>query len=213
MLSLFPGRVSLSSSRGNSSKPDVARTPLQATASRHLLPAGSHLSLSPAPGQAMIATPTTVRNITRCLIALYRHRHARNPLDTFVFPSLQENKSTLGASISAGTMPQTRGKKSAKMRFDICGLIDWLRCRYPRSTSVNVEADTGIPAATIDNWLQGRSTPSVSHFSELLAVYGPPLLEASFTRPSSWVTEAARVFKRAELSATIMRLQAELGDA
>lgn len=185
----------------------------QVSAARLVLVAGGLPFPSPARPPAMIAALPTVRTFLRCLIALHATRHARHPLDAFVFPSLQEDKSTACATNSAGFVPQASGKKSAKMRFDICGLIDWLRCRYPRATSINVAADTGIPAATVDNWLQGRSAPSIAHFSEMLAIYGPPLLEASFTRPTSWVTEAARMFKRAELNATIMRLQAQMDEA
>lgn len=208
-------RAPISSQDGSFASAGQTPVPLvrQAKAARSVPSAGGRHFFSPARPTAMIAAFPTVRTFLRCLIALHATRHARHPLDSVLYPSLHEDKSMACATNSAGFVPQARGKKSAKMRFDICGLIDWLRCRYPRSTSVNVEADTGIPAATVDNWLQGRSSPSIAHFSEMLAIYGPPLLEASFTRPTSWVTEAARMFKRAEINATIMRLQAQMDEA
>lgn len=164
--------------------------------------------------QAMIATP--VRKTNR-LIALLTHAHAPSSAHNskgLMFSGLSEDdppRFDNGAGsrrVSAGKNPQSCGKGSALV-FDVAGLIGWLKARFPRSTDHHVSADTGIPAASVENWLHRRSQPSVQHFSILLKVYGPSLLAASFKSPPGWVDEAARSERRREIEAQIARLERE----
>ena len=109
---------------------------------------------------------------------------------------------------SAGKNPQRCGTGSSA-QFDVDGLIDWLRKKYPRATTYHVEAKTGIPAASVENWLHRRSQPSVQHFSILITVFGPALLAASIKKPPSWVSEAVQSQRRREIDAQIEMLQRE----
>lgn len=84
--------------------------------------------------------------------------------------------------------PQACGKGAAA--FDLVGLACWLRRRFPRYTSVNVEAETGIAAASIENWLQYRSQPSVEYFSILVSTFGPSLLRAALRDDALWLEKA-----------------------
>jgi hypothetical protein len=168
--------------------------------------------------QAMIASHPTVRNIAR-LIALPSHRpvpHNDNVRDFFSGFREEEplcfKRGTGQGRSSAVSSPQHCGKQTATL-FDVDGLIDWLRNRYPRSTTFCVEADTGIPAASVENWLHRRSQPSVQHFSVLLYVYGPPFLSACFRSTASWIDEAARNHRRREIEAEIARLENEMRGA
>ncbi|WP_331373799.1 hypothetical protein [Sinorhizobium chiapasense] len=110
--------------------------------------------------------------------------------------------------VSAGKIPQVRGKSSALI-FDVAGLVTWLKDRYPRSTIHHVEAETGIPAASVENWLHRRTLPSVQHFSILVRTYGPSLLVACFPDPPEWVDEAARLERRREIDEQIAQLERE----
>ncbi len=110
--------------------------------------------------------------------------------------------------VSAGKNPQRCGAGPSTL-FDVGGLIDWLRKKFPRATTYHVEAKTGIPAASVENWLHRRSQPSVQHFSILIAVFGPALLAASMPRAPSWVEEAVQKQRRREIDAQIEMLQRE----
>ncbi|AAL49594.1 unknown [Sinorhizobium phage PBC5] len=168
--------------------------------------------------QAMIAPLDPVRNTSdpcRRLIALLTPRRAPASIaQGLMFVGLQDDEplcfqeSTIQARTSAGKTPQICGKSAATM-FDVAGLISWLKDRFPRSTIHHVEAETGIPAASVENWLHRRSQPSVQHFSILMQVYGPSLLAACFKSPPKWLSEAARSQRRLELEAQIAELEKE----
>ncbi|KQV27868.1 hypothetical protein ASC97_05765 [Rhizobium sp. Root1203] len=109
---------------------------------------------------------------------------------------------------SAGKGPQLYGKNSAIL-FDVEGLIGWLREQFPRSTIHHVESRTGIPAASVENWLHRRSQPSVEHFMILLTTFGPSLLHACLRQRPGWVEHAARHERAREIDEQIARLQGE----
>jgi hypothetical protein len=113
-----------------------------------------------------------------------------------------------GRLTSAPMRPQTCGKETAGL-FSTEGLAAWLRSRYPFSTGAHVEADTGIPTASVENWLQYRSRPSIEHFATLCMVYGPAMLLACFRRPSRWIQYAAQAERAREIEAEMARLAQE----
>lgn len=102
--------------------------------------------------------------------------------------------------------PQSCGKAQAGV-FDVAGLVAWLRRRFPRYTAINVEAATGISAASVENWLQFRSQPSVEHFSLMVLAFGPSFLRASMREDADWLVRAEADAMAAELSAEIEELE------
>lgn len=109
---------------------------------------------------------------------------------------------------SARKRPQTCGKSPA-IAFDVEGLISWLRDKYPRATIHHVEAETGISAASVENWLHRRSQPSVEHFMILLTTFGPALLQACLHGRPNWVEIAAIEERKREIDDQIERLTSE----
>lgn len=161
-------------------------------------------------GQAMIARP--VRNA--CLIALptQSSRSLSEGSSTVRYGFAEEDplyphKNTGKWRGSAPASPQVCGKHHAK--FDPVGLADWLRRSFPQSTCHHIEARTGIPSATVENWLIRRSQPSVDHFARLIAVFGPELLSSCFAHPPGWIERAADGERARMLDAEIERLRRE----
>jgi len=109
---------------------------------------------------------------------------------------------------SARNRPQLYGKNPALL-FDVEGLTAWLREKFPRSTIHHVEAETGIPAASVENWLHRRSQPSVEHFMILLSAFGPSLLYACLRQTPAWVEQAAKQERAREIDEQIAKLQGE----
>lgn len=112
-----------------------------------------------------------------------------------------------GGRASALSRPQKCGGVSA---FTRDGLVVWLRAHFPRNTCQHVEADTGIPAATVDNWLIGRSQPKVEHFVRLICAYGPALLLDSVQNSAEWIERAAAAERALEIDREMARLRQEL---
>lgn len=109
---------------------------------------------------------------------------------------------------SAGTATQTYGDLTAHL-FDLGGLIGWLRQKFPTSTSYHVEAATGISSASVQNWLDRRSRPSVEHFSILFSVFGPALVRAAVSHPAEWIEWACEAERLAEIDRELLRLAKE----
>jgi transcriptional regulator with XRE-family HTH domain len=158
--------------------------------------------------QAMI--PTAVPSPDR-LIALLRHRalfldFGLSPAG-FSEPERQRLDITTGrGGRSAKARMQSCGKDAASA-FDVQGLVQWIRQKFPRYTSVNVEASTGISAATVENWLQGRSLPSIEHFSIMLMAFGPSFLRAAMSGDAPWIAKAEADALAAEIEAEIEELE------
>ncbi|MCF1502171.1 hypothetical protein L0F51_00120 [Afifella sp. H1R] len=72
------------------------------------------------------------------------------------------------------------------------GLAAFLRRIHPISTAMNVEADTGISARTIEGWLELRSRPSFANGLVMVGVYGPEFLAAAAHGAPDWLSEAGR---------------------
>lgn len=110
--------------------------------------------------------------------------------------------------ISAKTVLQTCENYPAEL-FDLAGLVGWLKVKFPTSTGYHVEAVTGITAASVENWLQHRSRPSVEHFSIMFCVFGPALIKAAVKRPADWIDRACEAERLVEIEQEISRLSTE----
>lgn len=161
-------------------------------------------------GKAMIAHD--VRNNSR-LIAL---PPGSSPASAFgSFQGFSEDnplcfdRSTGALRGSASRVPQVCGKADVRQQFDLAGMVGWLRQHHTQSVGFNVEALTGIPSATVENWLIQRSQPSAAHFAALIHAYGPSLLEACMRRAPTWVGAAAAADRKRKLDEDIARLTRE----
>lgn len=87
--------------------------------------------------------------------------------------------------------PQVCGRTPSKL-FCREALIAFLRQQFTESIGYNVEAVTAIPAATVENWLQRRSSPTLEHAMRLIVVFGPRLLRQVCTADLDWLADAER---------------------
>ena len=121
---------------------------------------------------------------------------------------VMEKPSHEGNSMTALNDPQLCGNRSASL-FDHGGLIGWLRSRFPNGTGFHVEHVTGISSATVDNWIQRRSRPSVEHYHRLMVVFGPSLVRACLRGGADWLDEACRRQRAVEIENEMAALKAE----
>lgn len=84
----------------------------------------------------------------------------------------------------------------------IASLGTFLRRIHPRDTAVCVEADTDIPAGSVEKWLQGIAFPRAKHQFRLIAAYGPSALAAMWPSAPRWLDEAVRAERLRELEAS-----------
>jgi hypothetical protein len=131
--------------------------------------------------------------------------------------SLCEGSSSLASSTwghnmleSSETYPRRSGMRPSEVRATCGRLAALLRRIYPANTTQNVEADTGIPAKTVEGWLGEKSKPGYEHFGRLLAAYGPPVLEAAWNINDEWIDEAARAHRIRQTKQKIRALEAAL---
>lgn len=90
-------------------------------------------------------------------------------------------------------------------------ISSFLRLRHPAKTAAHVEAETGIPSATVRKWLEQGNAPSGAHYDALVVVYGAPMLCA--VRPhdrDAWWHRAARAEHQAALEARAEAIKAQL---
>lgn len=104
--------------------------------------------------------------------------------------------------------PQGSGHAHATL-FDLEGMLAYLRKSYPNNVGHNVEALTGIPAATVDNWMQRRSSPQRDHLMSLIAAYGPPFLKACYAREPEWMPAALQGWRLDQINQEIAALERE----
>ncbi|GBD48144.1 hypothetical protein [Methylopila sp. Yamaguchi] len=97
---------------------------------------------------------------------------------------------------------------TARRMLDGERVCAFLRAIYPEKTAANVAADTGVPARTVEKWLERLSSPSWPHGLRLVAAYGPEFLCAVMDTPPAWLTEAGRAAARAQLEAQIAEIEA-----
>lgn len=89
-------------------------------------------------------------------------------------------------------------------------VIAFLRQRHPIKTADNVAADSGVPAGTVQKWLDRGSAPSVVHFARLVSAYGPDVAALAFASPPAWLDHAQRTERAAILRAEIAAREAML---
>lgn len=85
---------------------------------------------------------------------------------------------------------------------------EFLRGAHPSKTAEQVEARTGIAAATVKKWLIGHSAPSCIAMARLISAYGPEFL-AHVLPELEWLSAARRATRQAELEARQAALEAE----
>ena len=87
---------------------------------------------------------------------------------------------------------------------------NFLRSKYPIKTADNVAADTGLPAATVQRWLDRGSAPSLWALGKLIGAYDAEVLCATLENPPAWLMAAARQQERERLEREIAGLRARL---
>ncbi|WP_420578807.1 hypothetical protein [Oceaniradius stylonematis] len=91
--------------------------------------------------------------------------------------------------------------------FDPDSVVTFLRRAFPTATALNVQAETGIPAATVDNWLRGRAAPSAAHMGLLIDRFGPAILSAAYPGTERWLGGQVR---RERIEKAMAELEAAL---
>ncbi len=81
---------------------------------------------------------------------------------------------------------------------------------YPTKTAESIQADTGIRASTVRQWMSRESAPNFRALFRLMCAYGPELLLVALDNPPAWLDEAARREEQRKLRAGIAALQAKL---
>lgn len=89
-------------------------------------------------------------------------------------------------------------------------MIAFLRHMHPSKTAENVSLDSGVPAGTVQKWMDRGSAPSVVHFARLVSAYGPDFLATAFASPPAWLSQAVREERAATLKAEIAAREAML---
>lgn len=89
-------------------------------------------------------------------------------------------------------------------------VIDFLRRLHPIKTADNVFVETGVPAGTVQKWLDRGSAPSAFAIFRLMAAYGPEFACAVFTSAPAWLDRAVREERTAQLKSEIAALEAKL---
>ena len=89
-------------------------------------------------------------------------------------------------------------------------MIAFLRHRHPLKTPDHVAAESGVPAGTVQKWLDRGSAPSVAHYCRLWLAYGPEFLAATIERAPAWLDAAHRAEEATRLKAEIAAREARL---
>lgn len=86
-------------------------------------------------------------------------------------------------------------------------VVCFLRKRHDRGKVAEcVSADTGLPASTVNKWLEGASTPSGYAYVQLIRAYGATFLCATMDRPPAWLVTIARSEETARIDAQMADL-------
>lgn len=92
------------------------------------------------------------------------------------------------------------------------GVVSFLTAQHPTKTAEHVEAESGVPAATVRNWLRGLSAPSGEAIVRLLLAYGPDVLLPALPRAPEWLSRPVMARRQAEIEAEQARLSRALAD-
>ncbi len=111
----------------------------------------------------------------------------------------------------SGQKLRTSGRIDAHSRAD--RIAAFLRAQHPLKTPACVEAETGIPAATVRKWLEQGYTPSGDAILTLIDRYEDAFLTAVFPdRRGAWFAEATRRREQRQLERQIGDLQRKLAE-
>lgn len=92
-------------------------------------------------------------------------------------------------------------------------MVAFLRRMHPHKTADCVAADCpGLPAGTVQKWLDRGSAPNAAGYTRLWIAYGPDFLAAIAPKTCGWLDQAVRNAERARLQQEIDRLQARLNE-
>lgn len=92
-------------------------------------------------------------------------------------------------------------------------MVAFLRRMHPQKTADCVAADCpGLPAGTVQKWLDRGSAPNAAGYTRLWIAYGPDFLAAIAPKACGWLDQAVRDAERARLQQEIDRLQARLNE-
>ncbi len=89
---------------------------------------------------------------------------------------------------------------------------NFLRSKYPEKTAEHVAADTGLPVATVQRWLDRGSAPSLWALGKLIGAYDAEVLCAALENPPAWLVAASRQQERERLEREIAELRARLDE-
>lgn len=131
-------------------------------------------------------------------------------VSTSLMPSASE-KAVRQSSHSASHKPGRFGQLNPASRTTVGEqIVSFLRQRRPIKTADSVSADTGVPAGTVQKWLDRGSAPSVAHFYRLVGAYGPDFLAIGFDAAPEWLASAVRTENSIRLKSEIAALEAKL---
>lgn len=127
--------------------------------------------------------------------------------------------SVLGASVPMSSASEKTVRQSSRRASHLTPasqtvvaerIIAFLRQRHPYKTADNVSAEAGVPAGTVQKWMDRGSAPSAFAVFRLLGAYGPEFASAVFTNAPAWLDRAVREERAAVLKAEIAALEAKL---
>lgn len=108
--------------------------------------------------------------------------------------------------------PFQAGTPARSAGLDLAAFAAFLRRRHPHCAAGYVAQATGVPEATVKDWLQLRCRPSTRNFLTLVVApaYGLALLEACWPEAPPAIRAAAEAETLAALRAEQARLAARI---
>ncbi|APX84595.1 hypothetical protein BV511_07645 [Methylorubrum extorquens] len=118
---------------------------------------------------------------------------------------------------SGKTMGKTGQNRAKVGQVDARTLAErisaFLRARHPLKTPQSVEAETGVPAATVRKWLEQGNAPSGSAYDALVCCYGADFLCAVHPEHAgAWFAAVARQQRQVRLERRAADLRRELAE-
>jgi len=97
-------------------------------------------------------------------------------------------------------------------RSDLATRVDaFLRAKYPSKTGEHVCADIGVPATTVQKWMERGSAPNALAIVKMISAYGPEFLAAVMGDSApQWLRPEYHVTRRAEIAKQMAALSQEL---
>lgn len=97
-------------------------------------------------------------------------------------------------------------------RLDLATRVDaFLRARYPSKTGEHVSADIGVPATTVQKWMDRGSAPSGLALVKMISAYGPEFLAAVMGDAAPrWLKQSHHAERRAQIADQLAAISAEL---